>query len=111
MHSQGQSGRSRYSAGSRRHLHKIFSCRQRFDLLLLDIGLPDGSGLDLARQLRRDNHPSPIIFLTALVANEETEGAEVISGTHLFLAKPVDIGKLKQVLERHVRQASGSRNT
>lgn len=36
-----------------------------FDLLILDINLPDGSGLDLLRWLRANGHSTPVILLTA----------------------------------------------
>ena len=38
---------------------------QRFDLMILDINLPDGSGLDLLRQLRAQGDSTPVILLTA----------------------------------------------
>ena len=37
-----------------------------FDLILLDINLPDGSGLDICRGLRKEERLAPVIFLTAL---------------------------------------------
>jgi len=37
----------------------------RTDCVLLDIGLPDMSGPDLQRELRRRGHDTPIIFMTA----------------------------------------------
>ena len=37
---------------------------QPVDLVLLDIGLPDGSGLELCREVRLSGH-APVIFLTA----------------------------------------------
>lgn len=38
---------------------------QRFELLILDINLPDGSGLDLLRQVRAGGDATPVILLTA----------------------------------------------
>jgi len=38
---------------------------ERFDLLILDINLPDGSGLDLLRKRRESGDTTPIILLTA----------------------------------------------
>ena len=37
----------------------------RFDLLILDVNLPDGSGLDLLRQVRAEGDATPVILLTA----------------------------------------------
>ena len=39
--------------------------KERFDLLILDVNLPDGSGLDLLRQLRAGGDCTPAILLTA----------------------------------------------
>ena len=36
-----------------------------YDLMLLDLGLPDGDGLDLVRGLRRQKNMMPILILTA----------------------------------------------
>ena len=41
-----------------------------YDLLLLDVSLPDGTGFDVCRQVRAQDAGIPIIFLTA--ADEET---------------------------------------
>src|SRR2546422_10532223 len=50
---------SRVSSG-RRHLEG-----HGFDVIVLDIMLPDGSGLDLCRELRARGVLTPILFLTA----------------------------------------------
>ena len=77
----------------------------RPDLILLDVVMPDMEGGDLAAQIKGDPlfQKTPIIFLTALISNTETEGDKMASGTQLFLAKPVSIEKLKQVIEQYTR--------
>jgi len=78
----------------------------RPDLILLDVMMPDMDGGDVAARLRADPLllDTPIIFLTALVSNEETNGHEMLSGAETFLAKPVDIGELRQTLQEHIRR-------
>ena len=78
----------------------------RPDLILLDVIMPGMDGGDVATRLRDDPllRGTPIIFLTALVSNEETDGHEMVSGDEIFLAKPVDIGELKRTLEEHIRK-------
>lgn len=60
--------------------------KEKFDLVILDVSLPDGSGYDLCRQIRQTS-TVPIIFLTA--ADEETE---IIMGLDLggddYITKP-----------------------
>jgi two-component system, OmpR family, response regulator len=77
----------------------------RPDLILLDVIMPVMDGGDVAARLRADPllRDIPVVFLTALVSNEETDGHEMVSGAETFLAKPVDIGELKKTLEDHIR--------
>ncbi len=59
----------------------------RFDALLLDVGLPDGNGLDWCRQLRANGSPAPILVLSA--RGEEVDrvlGLEL--GADDYLSKP-----------------------
>jgi len=76
----------------------------RPDLILLDVIMPGMDGGDVAARLRADPllRDTPVIFLTALVSNEETDGHEIVSGGETFLAKPVEIGELKKTLEDHI---------
>ena len=78
----------------------------RPDLVLLNVMMPGLDKGDVAARLRADPllRDTPIIFLTALVSNEETDGHEMSSGAETFLAKPVDIGELRQTLEDHIRR-------
>ena len=60
---------------------------QHFDLYLLDSWLPDGSGLDLCRQIREFDQATPILFYSA--AAYEIDRAEAIkSGAQAYLIKP-----------------------
>lgn len=60
---------------------------QRYELVLLDLGLPDGDGLDLVRRLRRRRDPVPILILTARDAvRERVAGLE--AGADDYLVKP-----------------------
>ncbi|NLW29195.1 MAG: response regulator transcription factor [Erysipelothrix sp.] len=86
------------------------SSESHFDLFVLDINLPDGSGLDLCQQLRK-KYPTPIIFLTA--SDAETN---VVMGLDLgaddYITKPFRlrelIGRIKAVLRRYEGQVSSS---
>jgi two-component system, OmpR family, KDP operon response regulator KdpE len=58
------------------------------DLVLLDVRLPDGNGLDLARAIRDGDRPRPaVIVMSASVLPEEREDA-LATGARHFLAKP-----------------------
>ncbi|WP_461614187.1 response regulator transcription factor [Clostridium sp. Marseille-QA1073] len=77
------------------------------DLVLLDLMLPDGSGYELCRELRKKSN-TPIIFLTA-----SDEEANVVMGLDMggddYISKPVRIGELisriKAVLRRYEKDS------
>lgn len=73
------------------------------DVVLLDVRLPDGSGLDLAQELRdraAAGRPTPLIaILSASVLAEERAAAES-SGADAFLGKPFVPGDLVALLDR-----------
>jgi CheY-like chemotaxis protein len=78
----------------------------RPDLILLDVMMPGMDGGDVAARLRADPllRDTPVIFLTAIVSNEETDGHEMLRGEETFLAKPVHIGELRRTMEQHIRR-------
>lgn len=74
-----------------------------WDLVILDIGLPDGSGFELARHIK-ETIPVPIMFMTALsTAEHRLEGFEI--GAEEFVPKPFHLRELllrvKHVLDRY----------
>jgi CheY-like chemotaxis protein len=72
-----------------------------FDLVLLDVRLPDGNGLDLARDIRASGlEPQPrILVLSASVLEAERDAALDAGGDH-FLAKPYLPGELQRACMR-----------
>ena len=73
------------------------------DLLLLDINLPDGSGLDFCREVRRESRV-PVIFLTA----NDTELDEVMgfeSGGDDYITKPFSLAVLRARVEAALRHS------
>ena len=60
---------------------------QVFDLYLLDSWLPDGSGLDLCRQIREFDKATPIVFYSA-AAYEIDRDEALGSGAQAYLVKP-----------------------
>jgi len=65
----------------------------RFDLALIDVGLPDGSGFELARTLRERAPATAIIFLTAHASAEDrVRGLEL--GADDYIGKPFNFREL-----------------
>jgi two-component system response regulator ResD len=66
---------------------------RRFDLVLLDLGLPDGDGLDLVRELRGAGRAVPILILTARDApDQRVAGLE--AGADDYVVKPFHLPEL-----------------
>jgi two-component system OmpR family response regulator len=65
-----------------------------FDLLILDLGLPKKSGLDVLRQLRTGDSRLPVLILTALDGvGDRVRGLD--AGADDYLAKPFDLAELE----------------
>lgn len=69
---------------------------REFDLLISDVGLPDGTGIDLLRKLRR-THTMPAIALTGFGQKEDISNAKD-AGFAAHLTKPVDLDELQAVI-------------
>jgi two-component system OmpR family response regulator len=82
------------------------ACVERFkpDLIVLDVMLPDLSGLDVLRRLSADGKKVPVIFLTARDATEDKVHGLTIGGDD-YVTKPFSVEELvarvRVVLRRH----------
>jgi len=72
---------------------------QKFDLYLLDVWLPDGSGMDLCRKIREFDAKTPIVFYSAAAYDGDKEAA-LESGAQAYLIKPTDSPNLCESLFR-----------
>ena len=76
---------------------------QRYDLVLLDVGLPDMDGRELCKVMRRSGHKMPIIMLTAADTDADTIlGLE--SGANDYITKPFRLGVLLARMRAQLRQ-------
>ena len=76
-----------------------FCQQQRFDVVLLDIQLPDIAGTDVAKQLRQlaEYQQTPILAFTAHALEQERQ-AFMAAGMNDVILKPLDASKLAQIL-------------
>jgi DNA-binding response OmpR family regulator len=81
---------------------KLAAAEQRFDALILDVGLPDGDGRDLCAELRRQGLRMPIIMLTGS-DNEADVVRGLDSGANDYIAKPFRLGELLARLRAQLR--------
>ncbi|MEM7164911.1 MAG: response regulator transcription factor [Planctomycetota bacterium] len=88
------------------------SLQSDYDLILLDLGLPDGDGLDLCRSLRQRGREVPVIILTARDAPEQrVRGLDV--GADDYVVKPFHmpelIARIRSVMRRSGRSVGPGR--
>ena len=73
------------------------------DLILLDIQMPDGNGVDICKRLRSDGFIKPIVMLTGKNAESEIiEGLE--AGANDYVIKPLRIGELLALIHTQLQQ-------
>jgi len=69
-----------------------------FDLYIIDTWLPDGNGIDLCRRIRESDSVTPIVFYSALKADENKKAA-LEAGAHDYVLKP-HFEQLKMAVSR-----------
>lgn len=79
---------------------------QVYDLLLLDLGLPRKSGLDVIKTLRQKKNSIPILVLTARDAiSDRVHGLD--AGADDYLVKPFDLDELSARIRALLRRSAG----
>lgn len=83
----------------------VSSCE--YDLIILDVGLPDQSGLDTSRHLRRDGYHGPLLMLTALsTTKDKINGLD--AGADDYLTKPYAFEELLARVRALLRRGSSA---
>ena len=77
----------------------------QFDLYILDINLPDGSGLELLRLMRQNGDQTPVILLTANdLELDEVTGLE--AGADDYITKPFSLAVLRARVNAQLRRSA-----
>ncbi|MEO8326790.1 MAG: ATP-binding protein, partial [Nitrospirota bacterium] len=92
---QGDGFHVEFALNAQEALQAIFSTA--FDGIILDIGLPDISGLTVLEDIRRDHPKLPVIMITATEAEDHAKSA-MERGANAYLLKPLDPKQLAYVL-------------
>ncbi len=91
-------------AGTLKEAKEIMAS-ERFDAMLLDLGLPDGNSIEWIPELRISHPGMPIIIITGM--SDITTAVKAIKyGAENFLTKPVVMDDLKIILERCIELGS-----
>jgi two-component system, OmpR family, response regulator QseB len=78
----------------------------KFDLVLLDLGLPERDGLEVLRELRRRGDATPVIIVTARDdVQNRIEGLD--AGADDYIVKPFDLDEVAARMRSVLRRAAG----
>ena len=80
---------------------------ERFDLVILDLNLPDGDGLDLAEEIS-DQSQTPMLMLTAR-GDVESRVAGLYAGASDYLTKPFSVAELLARVHVRLREQGGQK--
>lgn len=80
----------------------------QFDLCLTDMRLPDGNGIDMVRHIQEHHPEMPVAVITAY-GNMETAVTALKAGAFDFIAKPVDLDDLRNIVRSALRIGSGDK--
>ncbi|MBO6511359.1 MAG: response regulator transcription factor [Roseibium sp.] len=81
---------------------------QRYDVVILDINLPDGLGTDLLKEMRARGDRTPVLMLTAEFAVDERVSS-LDSGADDYLVKPFDHRELEARIRALFRREQGDK--
>src|SRR5690606_14103644 len=89
---------------------QAFAADNLYDLIILDVMVPDGNGFDLAKWLRANEYAGPILMLTALNSTQDkVKGLD--SGADDYLPKPFALEELKARVRALLRRYGGPTTT
>ncbi|MGL5009867.1 MAG: response regulator [Paracoccaceae bacterium] len=83
---------------------------ENFDLVILDLNIPEMDGLSVLRAMRRRDNPAAVMILTARAAPQDRIlGLDL--GADDYMTKPFDIGELEARVRSLLRRQAGLRST
>ncbi|NJM15666.1 MAG: response regulator [Bacteroidales bacterium] len=89
------------ASGAKEALEKAES--NRYDIILMDIRLPDGNGLDVVKKIRETNRKVCIIAQTAYAMRADAENA-ITAGCNDYIAKPINKDVLLKKIWMHLNK-------
>ncbi|NBB12026.1 sigma-54 dependent transcriptional regulator [Pseudomonas sp. SLFW] len=97
-------GRMKLDTRSARNVKEAqdWLAREPFDLCLTDMRLPDGNGLELVQHIQKRHAQVPVAMITAF-GSLDTAIHALKAGAFDFLTKPVDLGRLRELVGSALR--------
>jgi DNA-binding response OmpR family regulator len=85
-------------------------CESHYDCIILDLGLPDGDGLDLLREWRKSGFNEPVLMLSARDAvQDRIKGLDL--GADDYLPKPFSLEELLARIRSLLRRQASTKET
>lgn len=97
------------SANSAKEGIFLLNGNNKYDLCLTDMNLGDGNGLDIIEHIQNTNPSLPVALITAY-GNTETAITAMKAGAFDYLAKPIDLTKLRALLKNALKLESNNDN-
>lgn len=94
-------GKEGFEASCALTAREALSQSDRFDLYVIDHGLPDGDGFELCRSIRR-LHPNARVVIYSASADTKHHKAAAAAGAHAYVNKP-HVGHLAQTIKELLR--------
>lgn len=82
-------------------LNKAFA--NNYELMLLDVNLPDFSGMEVLKEIKEKKSELPVLVMTGFVSTDSAIEAMKL-GAHEFITKPFDIDQLMGIVNRLVKK-------
>ena len=82
-------------------LRSLYGNLQQFDLVLLDVRLPDANGWELAREIKSIRPELPIIAQTAFAMSSDMQKS-LAAGCDNFISKPINKTSLLNMMEGYL---------
>lgn len=82
-------------------LSKVFA--NDYDLVLLDVNLPDFSGMDVLKEVKKKKGELPVLVMTGFISTDSAIEAMKL-GAHEFITKPFDLDRLMGIVNRLVKK-------
>ena len=73
--------------------------QETFDLVLCDILMPDGNGLDLLREVKQEDRRTSVIMMTAYTSTKSAIDAMKL-GAYDYVSKPFEVEELKILVQK-----------
>ncbi len=86
------------TASSMEAARQLFA-EDSFDLVLCDIMMPDGNGLDLLKEIKRDDARASVIMMTAYTSTKSAIEAMKL-GAYDYVSKPFDVDELRVLVQK-----------